>query len=506
MDQVKGDIFMTEYFQIDSEKVSLLPQLTKTPKTASTLKNLKIMTSKNKSTTSSSINLSHRRLTSPNDQSIDNFESRFQKFRADVTERAKTGSNSVKHSELDSRITNDVSHIERQVSIKQQMFNKIRHEVAKKTEFLERMKSELASMRKEDTAIAYILMDKRKNELKEIQSALLNERHYKETLDYLFNQKKTDLPEQEKNVISLKESLKSKQRDLNDLKGESEKEKQEIMNLEKNMEQLKEDIRLSKELYESTYRKNVQVFSQKTKFRETIDHEHELNKKNHKQKIIEKKIKELRSDLAAFEKDEMNWANEQKKVNYKRFMDEEYFMVKLRGVSNHPEQLNEEFEELQIKKENLDKDKEQSIDKIQNLTAEWQRLNRELNDVVLNHESDRKINLREFERIELSLKEKNKQMNESEKILNNLETIISSICGSVSRIGIMLDEDKTYVKPRQLKKHFDYFIVGIENRLRFITQQMLTEEKLRELSFKFPNFVSIYCKNRNSEDSSIWQL
>ena len=154
----------------------------------------------------------------------------------------------------------------------------------------------------------------------------------------------------------------------------------------------------------------------------------------------------------------------------------------------------------------MDKDKEQSIDKIQNLTAEWQRLNRELNDVVLNHESDRKINLREFERIELSLKEKNKQMNESEKILNNLETIISSICGSVSRIGIMLDEDKTYVKPRQLKKHFDYFIVGIENRLRFITQQMLTEEKLRELSFKFPNFVSIYCKNRNSEDSSIWQL
>jgi chromosome segregation ATPase len=303
----------------------------------------------------------------------------------------------------------------------------------------------------------------------------------------------------------MRESLRLKKKELTELKNDCEREKQEILNLEKSSDHLKESIQQTKDLFDATYKKNVQVFSQKAKFRETLENEHELNKKTHQQKEIERKIKELKCDLANIEKEEANSAEEQKRTDYQNFMEEEYLKVKAEGVSNKPKKLSAEFEELQIKKENLDKDKDQSIEKIQALSAEWQKLNNELNEIVLNHEADRKINHREFERIELSLKEKNKQMNESEKILNNLEFIISSICGSVSRIGVMLDEEKTYVKPRQLKKHFDYFIIGIESRLKFITQQVFSEEKIRELSFKFPNFVSIYCKNKTSEDSDLWQ-
>ena len=133
------------------------------------------------------------------------------------------------------------------------------------------------------------------------------------------------------------------------------------------------------------------------------------------------------------------------------------------------------------------------------LTAEWKKLNKELNEVVLNHEADRKINHREFERIEINLKEKNKQMNENEKILNNLEFVISAICGSISRIGVLLDEDKSYVKPRQLKKYFDYFITGIEKKINFISQFNFSEEKMTEVSANFPNFASIYCINKSQD-------
>lgn len=481
MDQIKGDIFFTEVHQNDHDKISL-PQLTKTPKTSSTLKNLKFTSSKIKSAASSSINLSQRRLTSPSENTQDTFESRYQRFRADITERAKTNTFSVKHSEIDSKVISDVNNIERMVALKQKTFNKIRHEVQVKQEMLERTKLELGNLKKENVSLAYAVMEKRQNELKEIQYALFNERYYKDTLDYIFTQKKLDLPEQEKTVVSVRESLRLKKKELSDLKNETEKEKQEIRDLEKQIENLKEEIKYSKDSYESTYKKTVETFSQKAKLKQKIEQEHELNKKNFKQRVIDKKIKEVKTDLTALEKKESYEIEKKKMDDHNDFVEEEYLKVKTAGVSNKPEELCEEFEELKVKKDNLGKDKDQSIEKIQALTDEWKKLTRELNEIVLHHEADRKINHREFERIEMNLKEKNKQMNENEKILNNLEFIISAICGSVSRIGILLDEDKTYVKPRQLKKHFDYFAIGIEKKINFIAQHGSIDDKLRDAS------------------------
>lgn len=498
MEHIKSEIFFTEVHSNDNDKLSL-PQLTKTPKTASTLKNLKFTNSKIKSATSSSINLSRRRLTSPSDQTQETFDSRYQRFRADITERAKTNTFSVKHSEIDSKIMTDVHNIERMVALKQKNFNKIRHEVQQKMETLERAKMELGNLKKENLSFLIGMMEKRKNELKEIQFALYNERYYKETLDFVFCQKKLDLPEQEKGVVGVREDLRLKKKELSDLKNEGERDKQEIRDLEKLAESLKEEIKFSRDQYETTYKKTVEIFSQKAKLKQKIEQEHELNKKNYKQKIIEKKIKEVKMDLAAFEKKESCELEKKKMEDHNNFVEEEYKNIKTKGVSNRPEELREEYEELKIKKENLGKDKEQSIDKIEMLTAEWKKLNKELNEVVLNHEADRRINHREFERIEMNLKEKNKQMNENEKILNNLEFVISAICGSVSRIGILLDEDKSYVKPRQLKKHFDYFITGIEKKINFISQYNFTEEKMREVSAYFPNFASIYCINKSQD-------
>ena len=341
MEHIKSQTFFTEIHSNDNEKLSL-PQLTKTPKTASTLKNLKFSSSKIKSATSSSINLSQRRLTSPSDHTQDTFDSRYQRFRADITERAKTNTFSVKHSEIDSKIMFEVNNIERMVALKQKNFNKIRHEVQQKMETLERAKMELGNLKKENLNFAIGMTEKRKNELKEIQFALFNEKYYKETLEFVYSQKKLDLPEQEKGVVGVREVLRLKKKELSDLKNEGEKDKQEIRDLERLADSLKEEIKFSKDQYETTYKKTVEIFSQKAKLKEKIEQEHELNKKNYKQKVIEKKIKEVKMELAAFEKKESCELEKKKMEDYNNLVEKEYKKIKKRGISNRPEELSEE--------------------------------------------------------------------------------------------------------------------------------------------------------------------
>ncbi|OMJ69896.1 hypothetical protein SteCoe_32266 [Stentor coeruleus] len=509
MEPTPKSIFnFTEITTFDTEKqASLLPYLTKTPKTASSglLKPINTTKSQTSRTSASWVAFTQRNLTSPKAPSPSKLESLISRVSQDLEMPSTRSGTQIMSWELESNLGKEITALQKIVTLKQKQYNKVKDEADRKEELLKRLKFELSCMQKDPIDELNITLNRRQLEFNEIQKALHNENYYIETLNHMLRDRKRIVLTTEPPVLNMKNKVYVEKREITELENSIERHIRETGEILKNIQMVNEEIEHLEKCKEEEYQKHLARLKQRKILEGILEKEYSLNTKMHLHEKLEMKIKKLEPILSKIEKDEEAVAGHESFLKYQEILEKRYLKMKEVSFASKIEEIFESYEILREHTEMLEIAAVQSLNRIDMLSSEHKKVTTELNDISLNHEDDRKINYKEFERIELSLKDKNKMMDENERILTNLGTVMGSLCSSVTRLSLQLLGTNSLldVKPRNVVKYFTKCTSRIEDKLNMIFAQRLSDYEVQDLNKRFPGLMQAYMAKQNSLDLSI---
>lgn len=505
MEPTPKSIFnFTEITTFDTEKqTTLLPILTKTPKTASSGLLKPMNTTKSRTSTSWAA-FTQRNLTSPKNPSPSKLESLISRVSQDLEMPSTRSGTQIMSWDLESNLGKEVTALQKIVTFKQKQYNKAKDEADRKEQLLKKLKFELSCMQKDPIDELNTTLNRRQLEFNEIQKALHNENYYIETLNHMLRDRKRIVLTTEPPVLNMKNKVYVEKREITELENSIERHIRETGEILKNVKMINEEIKHLETCKEEEYQKHLTKLKQRKALENILEKEYNLNTKMHLHEQLEKKIKKLEPILNEIKKDEEAVAGHESFLKYQEILEKRYLKMKEVSFASKIEEIFESYEILREHTEMLEIAAVQSLNRIEMLSSEHKKVTAELNDIALNHEDERKINYKEFERIELSLKDKNKMMDENERILANLGTVMGSLCGSVTRLSLQLMGKNSLldVKPRNVVKYFTKYASLIEEKLNMIFAQKLNDNKIQELNKKFPGLMQAYVAKKNSLDSS----
>lgn len=494
MDSSQKSIFnFTEITSIDSEKKNSLPflNLTKTPKTAASLKLSKgLALSKNQSSWTS---LTQRNLTATQKASPGRIDSLLIKINHNMDLFSSTTATHIKSWDLDSNLKNQVGSMQKIIEKKQKIFNKIRNEAEKKESLLEKLKYELSNLNREYSNEPKLILSKRLMEYGEINKALMNEKSYNETLNYMLGNMKIIVMRADPPVIKIKDNLMGKNREITELENFTERALKEHCEAKKVISGLEFEINQIEAKQAKFYSNNLSLLMQKRTFESILTREKEVNNKVKEYEKIQKKIQILQPIQADLEEEEAIITENAEKQDRQQYYENKHLRLRQVVSTSKIDEIFANYETLKEHSLFLQIAVSQSLHKIDTLTHERNKLTTNLNEIFLNHEDDRRINYREFEKIELSLKEKNKSMDENEKILNDLTNMIGAVCGSVSRIYIQLHGSIKVldIKPSTVAERFEECVRKIYEKCNRMVSIQLDSDLEEEMHEKFPKIWQI---------------
>jgi hypothetical protein len=484
MESQKKIFNYTELGNSDQENARSLPYITKTPKTASTMKknNSLIKTQ----TQSYWGNLTDRNAKSTKKPVVSTIDSLVTKVSQDLEMASTRQDTHIMSWDMDINLKKETAALRHIVVLKQKAYNEVYSEARRKEDLLERLKFELSCIQKDKMDENKATLSKRILEYNEIQKALLNENHYIEILKHMLRDRKNSSLNSEPPVLNIKKKLEDKNREIYELENMIERAFQEYHNVSKSIASVEKSVKDFKDFKSEAYNKNLYLLKQKKLMEIILKKEFDLNSKIHKQEEIENLIKKLEPVRKNLEDEEKKMAEDTHVlVDQEKY---EKMFLKLREVTSTSKvkEIYENYQRLKEQSNMMEIIAIQSSAKIDSLTIERNKLNKKLNDIIFNHEDDRKINYREFEKIEINLKNRNKIMDENERILKNLGSIMGAICGSVTRLSSqLLGNSLIDVKPRNLFKYFQRCMARLEERLNY-NQRLGKEQESPSNKFSTP--------------------
>ena len=350
------------------------------------------------------------------------------------------------------------------------MYNEVHHEADKKEEMLKRLKFELETIQKEEPQKPKIVLNKRISELNEIENALHNENYYIETLTHMYKQRKNSLLQADPPVLLIKNNLMIKKREISELEGSVDRAFKEFCEIEKLIDSQEEEIKVLEIHKSKAYDIKLNGLRQKKTMGKILEKEYNLNAKVRYKEKLENMIKVLEPIKEQAENEEKMIAGHDSILKNQEILEKKFMKLREVACTNKFEDVYECYEELKDNTEILKITAAHSLNKIETLTSEYKKYNKELNEIIFNHEDDRVLNHREFEKIELNLIEKGKIIDHNERTLTSLGNVMGDICGSVTRISAQLLGNSVVidVKPRNVVKYFYKCIERLEERASFV--------------------------------------
>ena len=388
--------------------------------------------------------------------------------------------------DIEGNLSKEITALQKIIGIKQRDYNQVHHKAEKKEEILKKLQFELSGLSKDAGNEPKTVLSRRVLEYNEILKALGNENYYIETLAFMLNDRRNNLKRKEPPVLKIKEDLTSKKRDISELQSSIQQEFRDFTEMTKDIMKIEKEIIQIEEVTRKAYNSNLNSLKQKKSLKEILQKEYNLNAKIKHYDNLEKMIKEIEPIQAFMESEEKNVADHAHILKNKELLENKFLKLREVASTNKIEEVFASYETLKEHSEMLEDAAKQSLQVIDTLTLEKRRLNTELNEIILNHESDRKINYRD-------LKDKNKSMDENERVLKNLGNMMGAICSSVTRLSAQLVESQSAidVKPRNVVKYFDRCIEKIEEKLNYMANMKLTREEEKMLYKKFPKFFDV---------------
>ena len=483
-------------------KILKTPKTPKTPKTAATVTIKTSSIIKNKTQTSWG-SYSNKYLNSPKESSLSSLDLLQNKVKHDLALLSTRSGSHILSSDFEGNLKKEMTAVQRIIELKQRDFNQIHHEAEKKEELLAKLKFELAGLVKENIDEPKSILNKRILEYNEITRALNNENYYIETLNHMSSHRKKNLLKIEPPVYKMKESLYIKKLEINKMEDEIHHLYQELSEISKNMNILDLETKKIENKKTELYNSNLNSLRQKQLLENILSKEYYRNAKIRHMELNEKMINawEIEIDKAQREQKVIMRLNIEEKN--KEFFERKFLKLREVASTNQVDKIFEDYETLKEHTVMLESAAEQYNNKIDLLSQERKKMMAELNEIILNHEADRKLNPKDFDKIEYDLKEKNKFMDENENILNNLGNIMGKICGSITRLSVqMLGNISIDVKPRNVTKYFIRCADKIEEKINFLYNYDMGEEEKNILLEKFPWLFKIY----NNKERNYYQV
>ena len=224
----------------------------------------------------------------------------------------------------------------------------------------------------------------------------------------------------------------------------------------------------------------------------------------HDKEYREKRIQKLEPMIDKVENDEYVAMKSSYVIKEREYLENKFLKLREVASTNKVTEIYENYETLQNHIATLELTAAQYNRKIDSLTQERNKMTVELNEICLNHEFERKVNPKDFDEIEKDLKNRNKLMDENERILNDTGIMMGKICGCVTRLSLQLlgNTINIDVKPRNVDKYFNKCLDKIEEKVSFIFRSNISKADMKILSEKFPLLMNLL-KNHDRKSSEL---
>lgn len=355
---------------------------------------------------------------------------------------------------------------------KKKEYNLIHHDVIEKEKVLKLLENEAEQLEKRSSQQNELndILNCRLAEHNEVVNGLCNEYYYFETLNLMLESRKEALGFTVKPVIDMRDGLAKLEKKISDTSKEFEKSREDTEIITAQADHIRNQTEEAKMFHENEKNEQFNVFKHKEIMFNILQQEHKHNQLKQKYQNYQKKLQKL---IPIRDKIEYEERLKQKRMQIKKqteYEEEKFREIQQATSISSVNDLYAYYQYLQKNESLLNITLKESIAKMEILNLERNQLNHELNEIVLQREEDRHINLREIEKIEESLKQRNKQMDDNERVLDKLVSLVSAACGAVTRLGsqILDNSDSIDVKPRNVVKYINNCSSKLEEKLQVV--------------------------------------
>ena len=292
------------------------------------------------------------------------------------------------------------------------------------------------------------ILEQKNLECEEVEIGLSNEIIYQQTLNYMAGRLKKENLEISKPLIGKQQKLAEIRTELKNLRSYVKTHEEKIAELDKNFESISESFHELIEKKTSLMNEKSKIYEEKIKLKLSIDQEKDKNSLKLKQKQDEKRLKDLEDKLAEFRNVELL---EAEILTFEEFcVNEEEKFKKIQKVTNIRKvgEILEHYDYLMGNKEKLMENLQFSFQQIEKLHDERVKLNDELNFLRFLASGDEGFIEVDVEEIEKGIDLKNKDLEDYEVKVQELEKILVFAVNTFARVSKALGLERKLGKIR----------------------------------------------------------